>query len=360
MIKLSLLSMLVIFIGGFFSDSAYAQVDRFNTYQYDGSKNHWYEWWYYKVVIPPTNRSFYFVYGVVNPWDKEQTIKGTRAYVGMGDFAKNFQSTLNLPPQYFSASKTETLIKVGDAGLATDKNFKGLLIGDGGELIQWNVNIDKKWAFNAEGWALGKNITNIEWYPAQADARCSGSVSIDGEVVSFQDAPCYQDRNWGRSFPDWWAWVVSNHFEGHPGTTLAIGGGKPKFIGDVDPIESVTIGLKHKGREYSWRPNDMDLIKIDIRMGKWEILGVSPRHKIEVSASAPREKFMDLQFMTPTGEIFHDYETLNGHIEVKLYQRHPVNPGKWKLIDHLTSEYGGIEYGSTQVYPFFNLGDAVL
>lgn len=358
--KISLLSLLIVFTGGCIANLASGQTDPFNTYRYDGSRNHWYEWWYYKIIVPPTNRAFYFVYGVVNPWDTEQTIKGTRAYVGMGDFSKNFQSTINLPPEAFSASSKETLVKIGSVGVATDKYFKGQMVGESGEKIRWDVNINKRWAFNAEGWALGKNITNIEWYPAQADARCSGHVVIDGDNVSFEDVPCYQDRNWGRSFPDWWAWVVSNHFEGHPGTTLAIGGGKPKFIGDLDPIESVSIGLKHKGHEYSWRANYMDLVKINIRMGKWEILGLSSRYKIEVSASAPREKFMDLQFMTPTGEVFHDYETLNGHIEVKLYQRHSVKPGKWNLIDHIVSDYGGIEYGSAQVYPFFNLVDAIL
>ena len=74
----------------------HAQVDPLNTYQWN-RKNYfsengridekpWFEWWYYKIVLPETKESFYFVYGVVNPWDKTNKLKGTRSYVGMGDF----------------------------------------------------------------------------------------------------------------------------------------------------------------------------------------------------------------------------------------------------------------------------------
>jgi len=344
-----------------FLTQTFASADPFNTYRWNRKnaldqngkidKGPWFEWWYYKVVIPETGKSFYFVYGIVNPWDFDQTLKGTRTYVGMGDFDAKISTWENFPLNSFSAKYNETLIDVA-GNLATDKNLMGDITDEQGRKFSWNIAIDKRWAYNATGWATGTGITNIEWYPAQADARCTGSVMSDGKNYDFKDAPCYQDRNWGKSFPKWWAWIVSNKFEGHPDSALAIGGGFPKVIG-ADLIQSLSIGFFHKGKEYSFRPNEFDKVTMEVKWGKWETEATSRdfKNRLVVSAWAPKEKFLDLQFMTPTGEYYHDYETLTGNVKVKLFE----NKGgllfpKWELVDELNSKYAGIEYGSPEVY----------
>jgi tocopherol cyclase len=336
--------------------SLMAQSDPWNTYQWNRKniqagngvvdKTLWYEWWYYKIVIPGTGKSYFFVYGVVNPWDLEQKSKGTRSYVGMGDFANKDQVEEQFNVSDFSASYSETYVVI-NRNTATDKFFNGSLKNEQGETYEWDVKISKHWAYNAEGWMMGSMITDIEWYPAQASASCTGSVTTRGEKTTFKDVPCYQDRNWGKSFPDWWTWIVSNHFEGHPGTALAVGGGKPKVRGTRTPIASVSIGLTHEGKDYSFRPVDMQLVSTDVNFGKWKVWAMGKKYKIEVEAYAPKEEFMDLQFVTPSGEIFHDYETLTGQLRVKLYERNGIG---LKLIADLVSSYAGIEFGSTENY----------
>ncbi len=347
-----------------FASQIYAQVDPLNTYRWNRSNamtgrgqidtKPWFEWWYYKVVLPETNDAFFFVYGVVNPWDSQRTLGGTRASVIMGDFTAMVQAEDNLPLDTFNASYDETLVTIKD-NVATDKFVKGQITNEQGEQFAWNMVVEKDWAFNATSWATGRGVTNIEWYPAQASARCSGSIMSKGKTYQFDHAPCYQDRNWGNSFPEWWTWLVSNSFDHHPSTTLAIGGGKPKFFGRIHLIESVAIGLKHKGHEYSWRPSDLDKVKIDINFGKWEVVGINRTHKIEVSAYAPKTKFLDLNFMTPEGKIFHDYEALTGDMTVKLYKRKVPLITSWELVETLTTHHAGIEYGSEQQYPIKSL-----
>lgn len=347
---------LLVFLFIAYSTGAQTQieVDPFNTYRWDSnSKKPWYEWWYYKIVLPETQESFYFVYGIVNPWDFAGSMPGTRAYTGMGDFSARYQVENIVPLNQFSASKDQTLIRVGNQ-LATDKYIEGNLTDELGENTSWSISLNKEWAFNAMGWALGKNITNISWYPAQAAAKCSGQIISKGKLHQFTNAPCYQDRNWGSSFPLWWTWVVSNHFKNHPETTLAVGGGRPKYYDTKFPLQGVTIGLKHKNIVYDFRPNDLDAVSIDIKFGKWEMSANDGKDRIDVSAYAPKEKFMDLQFVTPTGEVFHDYETLFGEVTVKLYKRDKL---KWKLIDTLYSDAAGIEFGepgnNKSLYNFF-------
>lgn len=340
----------------------YAQsVDPHNTYQFN-RKNHlrnngkvdrspWFEWWYYKVILPETQKAFYFTYGTVNPWDLQGILKGTRATVEMGDFQTQKMHTLNLSPLDFKAQYDQPKVQVGN-NLATDQKFSGELVGIDGLPVRWDIQIQKEWAFNATSWATGKGITQIEWYPAQASAKCTGQVQSGGELYRFSNAPCYQDRNWGREFPKWWAWVVSNHFENSPGTVLAIGGGRPMFNVGIDPVESVAVGIRHQGKEYAWRLNEMDHVRMQIHFGKWEIVAENLKFKAEISAYAPREKFMDLEFMTPEGEIFHDYEALLGTAKVRLYKRTIKG---WEMIADLQTKAAGIEYGSHDEYAFSRL-----
>jgi tocopherol cyclase len=338
--------------------------DPFNTYQFN-RKNHfkknykinrtpWFEWWYYKVVLPEKNKSFYFVYGVVNPWDVTATNEASRSYVGMGAFAQNTTLEQQFRVSDFEASYNTTFVRVGSASQATDTQLVGNIIDPKGGTSRWNISVQKKWAFNATGWMTGKNISKIEWYPAQADARCSGEVIVNDVRESFTDAPCYQDRNWGSLFPKWWAWVVSNHFEEDPETTLAIGGGKPSVVDSHFKIQGVAIGLKHKGHEYSWRPHYGDRVKFQINYGNWEIDAINKKFRIKVSARAPYEKFMDLQFMTPQGLIFHDYETLQGHLRVQLFER-SKSGFAWNLMEDLNSKQAGLEYGSYDILDRINL-----
>jgi len=49
--------------------------------------NDWYEWWYFKVVDPKTKKSFYFCYGLVNPWDKLGTRESSKVFVNAGNFS---------------------------------------------------------------------------------------------------------------------------------------------------------------------------------------------------------------------------------------------------------------------------------
>lgn len=340
------------------SSQATAFSDPFNNYQWN-KKNHelkngqvdqgpWFEWWYYKVVIPESNKAYYFVYGVVNPWDLSRITPASRSYVGFGDFSRRTIAEEQFSPGDLEALYDQTSVRLPGA-VATGEGFSGTLHSAAGT-HHWDVQIQHQWTFNAEGWLLGTGLTDIEWYPAQAAARCSGVIQTQGETIRFANAPCYQDRNWGKRFPEWWAWIVANQFTGSPDTALTIGGGRPHLFGIPSPYEGVCIGLRHQGQDYTFRPMDLDQVKVDINFGKWEVSGVDRqrRTKIEVTAHAPPEAFMDLQFMTPDGVVFHDYEALLGELTVRLYTREPLED--WTLKETLHSVHAGIEFGSTNEY----------
>jgi hypothetical protein len=329
--------------------------DPHNTYQFN-RRNHflqnglveqkpWFEWWYFKVTPAHSLKSFYFVYGTVNPWDLNGKNPASRSYVGMGDFQNNLIIEERFPVAAFAASYEKTAFKIGAANTASDSHLQGQITNANHQQASWNIAISKRWTYNAEGWATGRNITAIEWYPAQADARCTGEVTVNGETEHFVDAPCYQDRNWGSQFPEWWAWIVSNDFKNSPGTALAIGGGQPHMFDVYKKYEGLSVGFRHQGKEYNWRPNEAAIVKFNIKFGQWKVSASNAHHRLDVSAYAPRDRFMDLEFMTPQGRVFHDYEALRGNVKVKLYERSHQGL-KWKLLADLDSDVAGLEFGS--------------
>jgi len=314
-----------------------------------GDNGDWYEWWYYKATVPGTDQAFYFCYGVVNPWDKAQSRPASRAYVSAGNFQAGRTHEQNFPVRDFLASTSSTFVKVG-ANAATDRSLKGRLpLPEGGEFA-WDLTLEKDWTFNALGWTMYvPGITNIFWFPAQASARMSGTIIYGGKTYKLDRAPAYQDRNWGRGFPKWWAWLVSNHFKGSPGTALAAGGGMPKVLGSFHLPNAMGIGLRHNGRDYAFRPSKGDVIKLDINFGRWEVLARNrDGQRISISAYAPREKFLLLKFMAPENKEFYDYEALQGNIKVKLYEGE-------KLVADLETDEGGIEFGSGEPQDFARL-----
>ena len=303
----------------------------------------WYEWWYYKVVLPDTGEAFYFVYGVVNPWDTGGSDPASRSYVGFGSFADGVTVTQNYAVSDFKASYDTT-----DVTIADQRALRGGIAGhvfDGATNASWNISIDTQWDFNAMGWAMfTPDLTNIYWYPAQASARFSGTIVCNGTTHTFQDAPGYQDRNWGRTFPDWWAWITANHFDGHPGTALAAGGGRPRLFDLFEPVEGLAIGLNHNGQVYEFRPNDGDLELFTIDFGTWRVQAANrDGYMIEIEARAPCDSFMDLVFVTPQNAAFHDFETLTGALTVRLYRFERL---QYRLMETLESDFAGIEYGS--------------
>ena len=331
--------------------------DPYNTYQWDGKTASWYEWWYYKLVLPESKKAYYFVYGVVNPADKSGALTASRSYVGFGDFEKKQILEEKRSAADFTASRNVTQVTVGDLGTATDRHLSGRLT-EGTTTVTWDLSVEPDWKFNAMGWGMHFDfLSNIYWYPAQASAVMNGWIESrqktdnqreDGvNVVEVKNAPAYQDRNWGRSFPKWWTWLVSNHFPASPGTVLAAGGGRPKIFNRHELFDGVVIGLRHEGHEFTFRPTDGDRVHVNVDFGHWEVEGENDHgEKIVISAYAPQDQFLDIPFITPQGETFHDYEALLGHMNVKLYRNVGWFREKWELVADLDTDAAGIEYGS--------------
>jgi tocopherol cyclase len=325
--------------------------DPYNAYLWrEGDGQPWFEWWYYKVVDPTTHDAFFFTYGVVDPGHPDGRNAG-HAILQVGSFGQNAIAVEHFPLAQFAASRDATNVRIGPS-TATDQRITGS--AESGN-ITWDLAVEKTWGFEAMGWTMHHaGLSNIYWYPAQASATMTGTVTFRGRTYYFQHAPAYQDRNWGRSFPDWWTWLVSNDFPSSPGTALAAGGGKPRVFNGPSLFDGLCIGFHHHGKEYAWRTTDGDRVDMDIRWGKWEVSASNQNgDRIVISAFAPKEKFLLLPFDTPESGRFYDYEALAGHMAVTFTPR-DGSP------ETLETESAGIEWGSPNPVLFARIFDGAL
>jgi len=304
----------------------------------------WYEWWFYKVNDPKTGDAFFFCYGVVNPWDKDGTSAHSRAFVTFGDFKKKIILSSTHPISQFNASYDSAFIQVGNH--TSDGNHLEAQFNDQGHTVQWNLEIQKKISWNAMGWGMDHpSLFNIYWYPAQMEADISGTLIIDGKEYFFEKADGYQDRNWGRTFPKWWFWISANSFLENPQSSFVGGGGDAQISYGVPVPTAILLALHHEGELYEFRSSEPHyFFEWKINLGHWELTATNLDYRLKVLASADSSQFMDIQFPTPTGEIFHDYETLNGQLHIELYKNKSWL-GWEKIVDLSTKNTAGLEYG---------------
>lgn len=312
----------------------------------------WYEWWYAKFVDPKTNEAILFSYGIVNPWDTAHSNPASNAFVSVGSFKDNKVFAEKFPVSSFHASYEKTDVRIAQ-NIFRENEISGEMQTPNEPVVKWNLSMKKIWSFNAMGWGMFlREIINIYWYPAQASATMSGFVKIGDRTIEIENVNAYQDRNWGRSFPKWWAWIVSNDFDNSPGTALVAGGGQPKILKITNAIKGMNIGLLHNGKEYSFKLNSGISQKMKINFGTWEIESTNLKNeKIIISAFAEKNKFMVLPFPTPEGTVFKDYEALQGELRVKLFKKSKSlksNKSKWNLIADLVSHNAGIEWGAAE------------
>ena len=333
-------------------------IDPHNTYQWNRENRDtgeidtgpWYEWWYYKLIDPQTGDSFYFCYGVVNPWDQSASDKNSRAFISFGDFKNHLLLETILPASQFQSSYDRPFTRVGPH-VSTDHMISAAFESKGHH-VSWILSIQKKVAWDAMGWGLRfPSLFNIYWHPAQMHAKFDGTLTIDDRTYIIENANGYQDRNWGRAFPKWWFWMSVQDFNENPNSSFVAGGGDARVSYGIPVPTAILMGLHHEGVLYEFRSSDFNhYFDWEIEMGQWKISAINRFHRIVVSASEERENMLDLPFYTPGGETFHDYETLTGTIHVELYKRRPLAIGWEKIADLSTPNKAGLELGLDEPY----------
>lgn len=104
------------------------------------------------------------------------------------------------------------------------------------------------------------------------DHRLEGSVKIDGKDIIFDDGRGYTEKDWGRSFPQAYVWIQSNHFD-ESGISLSASIARIPWLGSA--FRGFIIGLLVNGRLYRFTTYNgarLNFLKIDNKNIRFEVV----------------------------------------------------------------------------------------
>ena len=152
------------------------------------------------------------------------------------------------------------------------------------------------------------------------DGLVRGKLDINGESVDFTGGKLYIEKNWGRAFPYSYIWVQGNSFEeGDGSVTCSIGNIPLPF-----PFRSFMgflIGIYAKGRFYKFTSINKSTLSINCENEKIVLETYNKDYFLKIEASYKQETFMDLYAPRDGNMIPIASETLNGNLNVTLYDK---------------------------------------
>jgi tocopherol cyclase len=280
----------------------------------DGRKSlGYFEGWYFKLVDATQEHVLAVIPGISMARDGERHAfvqlnrdDGTTAYwrFPADDFAWSHERfEVCIGPNRFSADRIAVDLS-GEAG-----TLKGAVTF--GPWVPWPVT-----AFSPGIMGWYRFVPFMECYHGVLgfDHSVEGSLAIDGAEIDFTGGRGYAEKDWGRSFPEAWVWLQSNHF-GAPGTSLTLSVAKIPFAGGS--FVGQIAGLLHEGHVYRFATyTGAKLTRLEHREGGVTVVMADRRHELTVDADGARPGELASPVLGGmTGRV---QESLRGRVHVRL------------------------------------------
>jgi hypothetical protein len=217
-------------------------------YQGHDKRAPYFEGWYYKLIDSTEQHRLAVIPGIF----KGTEPASSHAFVQVLDGMSGEATYHEYPPQAFQAAKQGLDVEVGPnrftlhtvtLGIdAPRRSVKGTLSLS--DLIPWPSTVTSPGVMGFFAW-----IPFLQTYHGvvSLDHVIEGSLTFEGETIDFSDGRGYIEKDWGRSFPEAWVWMQTNHFD-MPGTSLTASIAVIPLLGFS--LRGLIVGLWHGGELY--------------------------------------------------------------------------------------------------------------
>jgi hypothetical protein len=217
-------------------------------YQGHGRNAPYFEGWYYKLVDPLEQHRLAIIPGVFKGTDPGTS----HAFVQVLDGVTGETTYHEYPPGAFQAAEQGLDIDVGPNHFALrqisleiespQRSVKGALSFS--DLSPWPSTVTSPGVMGPFAW-----LPLLQTYHGvvSLDHRIHGALTVDGKEIDFGDGRGYIEKDWGRSFPDAWIWMQTNHFD-QPGTSFTASIATIPMLGFS--FRGLIVGLWHDSRLY--------------------------------------------------------------------------------------------------------------
>jgi len=183
-------------------------------YQGHDKKPPYFEGWYYKLVDPLERHRLAVIPGVFKGTDPGKS----HAFVQVLDGISGETTYHEYPVGAFRAARKGLDIEIGpnrftltDISLAIespDRSVQGLVSFTG--VSPWPSTVIAPGIMGVFSW-----LPFLQTYHGvvSLDHGIRGVLTVDGDEIDFDGGRGYIEKDWGRSFPEAWIWMQTNHFD---------------------------------------------------------------------------------------------------------------------------------------------------
>jgi hypothetical protein len=207
-----------------------------------------FEGWYFKVINQSEDQRFAIIPGVFLGENGHAFIQVLNGITGQTAYH-------TFPLSEFQASSTRLDIRIGPNVFNERQISLELNRGSGpldriwgqiqlGELNPWPV---RTLAPGIMGWYAWVPFMECYHGVVSLDHSIQGALEIAGQSIDFEHGRGYIEKDWGKSFPDAWVWLQTNHFD-RPGTSLTASIATIPWLGSA--FVGFIIGLWHNKKLY--------------------------------------------------------------------------------------------------------------
>ena len=372
-------------------------------YHWDDHAQRFFEGWYFRVTLPHTRDTFAFMYSIEDPIGNQPHSGGAAQILGPDDtyLCRTFRDTTTfwadknalglshqrgqshpasartiplpsrepalapqdsptLPLSHSFASVAPPLsVQSQDYYSVTATTHKGHLHDPGtGVSAKWHYTTEPIYGWgnsnapqqSTAGWLSQFQIFEPGWQILMAHGHATGWIEWNGHRYTFEQAPAYSEKNWGRSFPQKWFWINCNAFDQDTDLALTAGGGRRRVLTWMEEV--AMIGIHHRGSFYEFAPWNSHINWHIKPWGYWKMRAQNATHAVELTGTTSLQG-TDVRAPTHDGLAFCCRDTTQGHLKLRLWQRRagvksqdvePKDAHPTPLLD-VTSRCGGLEVG---------------
>jgi tocopherol cyclase len=310
---------------------------------------------YYKLISKDENYAYAIIAGASFGKDKDSSHSFIQVYDGKE--SKYGYHKFDIDDFYYSTKKLEMRVKDSYFTL----NEVKLRINDELGQIEGDLYLDNIHPWPSACFSPGA----MGWFELMPFMECyygilsfnnsiKGSLSVKGNDLDFTGGKGYIEKNWGKSFPESWIWIQSNHFDTDD-ASIVVSVATIPFLTTTFP--GFVIGFWHQGKLYQFctytggKITSLNIEKVSSDKTKVSLITKSKHYELHIEAV--KMGGYNLKAPVVGGMTGRCDESLTSTIDVSLYK---TRKGNKELVFEEKGRNAGFEINGdmSKLYKKYN------